>query len=35
VASVGEHRVLPDLHAPATPEAVLTAIADIRERSAS
>ena len=35
VASVGDYRILPDLHAPATPEAVLTAIADIRERSAS
>ena len=34
VASVGEHRLAPDLDAPATPERVLMAVEDIRARSA-
>ena len=34
VAAVGDHRVMPDLDAPATPEAVLTAVEDVRRRAA-
>ncbi len=33
VASVGGHRVMPDLDAPATPERLLAAIADVRRRA--
>ena len=33
IASVGDHRVMPDLDAPATPERVLAAIEDVRRRS--
>ncbi|MGA0601936.1 xanthine dehydrogenase molybdopterin binding subunit [Caulobacter sp. KR2-114] len=33
VASVGGHRIMPDLDAPATPERVLAAIEDVRRRS--
>ena len=33
VASVGDYGVLPELDSPATPEAVLRAIADVRERT--
>ena len=33
VASVGDHRVLPDLNAPATPEAILMACEDVRRRA--
>ncbi|ODT89791.1 xanthine dehydrogenase molybdopterin binding subunit [Phenylobacterium sp. SCN 70-31] len=34
VAAVGGHRVLPDLDAPATPERILAAVADVRRRAA-
>lgn len=34
VASVADHRVMPDLDAPATPEAVLMAVEDVRRRAA-
>ena len=34
VASVAEHRVTPALSAPATPERVLRAVLDVRERAA-
>ncbi|WP_293902998.1 xanthine dehydrogenase molybdopterin binding subunit [Phenylobacterium sp.] len=33
VASVGGHRVMPDLNAPATPERVLAAVNDVRSRA--
>jgi len=33
VASVGGHRIMPDLDAPATPERVLAAIEDVRRRA--
>jgi xanthine dehydrogenase large subunit len=33
VASVGEYRVLPDLNAPATPEAILMACEDVKRRA--
>ncbi|PVM89088.1 xanthine dehydrogenase molybdopterin binding subunit [Caulobacter radicis] len=33
VASVGDHRVMPNLDAPATPEAVLMAVEDVRRRA--
>ena len=33
VASVADHKVMPHLDAPATPEAVLTAIQDVRARA--
>ncbi|KSB87763.1 aldehyde oxidase [Caulobacter vibrioides] len=33
VASVGDHKVMPNLDAPATPEAVLTAVEDVRRRA--
>jgi len=32
VASVGDHKVLPDLDAPATPERILFAVEDVRQR---
>jgi xanthine dehydrogenase large subunit len=32
VAGIADHRLLPKLDAPATPEAILTAIEDIRVR---
>jgi len=35
VASVGGHRVMPDLDAPATPERVLAAVEDVRRRAGS
>ena len=34
VASVGAHKVMPDLDAPATPERILAAIGDVRRRAA-
>ena len=34
VAAVGEHRVMPNLDAPATPERVLAAVEDVRRRAA-
>jgi xanthine dehydrogenase large subunit len=34
VASVGDHKVLPQLDAPATPEAILMACEDVRARAA-
>jgi xanthine dehydrogenase large subunit len=34
VASVGDHRVMPQLDAPATPERILFAVEDVRRRSA-
>jgi xanthine dehydrogenase large subunit len=34
VASVGGHKVLPDLDAPATPERILAAVNDVRRRAA-
>jgi xanthine dehydrogenase large subunit len=34
VASIGNYRVLPDLNAPATPEAILMACEDVRRRAA-
>ncbi|MBS0297064.1 MAG: xanthine dehydrogenase molybdopterin binding subunit [Proteobacteria bacterium] len=34
VASVGDHRIMPDLDAPATPERILKAVDDVRRRSA-
>lgn len=34
VASVGHHKIMPDLDAPATPERILTAVEDVRARSA-
>ena len=33
VASVGGHQVMPDLDAPATPERILAAVMDVRERA--
>jgi xanthine dehydrogenase large subunit len=33
VASVGGHKVMPQLDAPATPERLLAAIADVRRRA--
>ncbi len=33
VASVGGHKVMPDLDAPATPERILAAVQDVRRRS--
>ena len=33
VAAVGDHRVMPDLDAPATPERILAAVNDVRRRS--
>jgi len=33
VASVGDYKISPDLNAPATPEAVLAAVTDIRDRA--
>jgi xanthine dehydrogenase large subunit len=35
VASVGAHRIMPDLDAPATPERILAAVQDVRERAGS
>jgi len=35
VASVGDHRVMPDLDAPATPERILKAVEDVRRRAAA
>ena len=34
VASVGDHKVMPNLDAPATPERILMAVEDVRRRSA-
>jgi xanthine dehydrogenase large subunit len=33
VASVGDHKVMPHLDAPATPERVLMAVEDVRRRA--
>jgi xanthine dehydrogenase large subunit len=35
VASVGDHKVFPDLDAPATPERILMAVEDVKKRAAS
>ena len=35
VASVADHKVMPNLDAPATPERILTAVEDVRRRSAN
>ena len=35
VASVADHRVMPDLDAPATPERILAAVEDVRERAST
>jgi len=35
VASVGAHRIMPDLDAPATPERILAAVQDVRGRAGS
>ena len=34
VAAVGDHRVMPSLDAPATPERILAACEDVRRRAA-
>jgi xanthine dehydrogenase large subunit len=35
VASVGGHRLMPELDAPATPERILAAVEDVRRRVAA